>query len=188
MKKKVIFIICLILVLAIGLFVLTGCGNKTEENSSSSNKSQSTEKNSSKENKSSSKKEITEIAKSSASNYKIEPEKMGIEYEVIDGYYHDENKHLELLVYLNKEYDRDAKVNLHNTLVDYFKTIADDGKVYNLYLDEEYDKADTEPSGIWIRATINGTKCKIYFGGHSASAFGNDSYTESYRITVDPEK
>ena len=30
MKKKVIFIIYLILVLAIGLFVLTGCGNKKE--------------------------------------------------------------------------------------------------------------------------------------------------------------
>ena len=187
MKKKVILIICLILVLAIGLFVLTGCGNKTEENSSSSNKSQSTEKNSSKDNKSSSKKEVTEIAKSSASNYKIEPEKMGIEYEVIDGYYHNENKHLELLVYLNKSYDKEGKINLHNSLVDYFKTVADDGKVYNLYLDEEYDKADTEQSGIWIRATINGVKCKIYFGGHSAGNYGNDSYSESYRITVDPE-
>ena len=34
MKKKVILVICLILVLAIGLFVLTGCGNKKEENNS----------------------------------------------------------------------------------------------------------------------------------------------------------
>ena len=81
MKKKVILIICLVLVLAIGLFVLTGCGNKKEENNSTSNSSQSVQNNSSKDNKSSSKKEVTEIAKSSASNYKIEPEKMGIEYE-----------------------------------------------------------------------------------------------------------
>ncbi|MBQ6817493.1 MAG: hypothetical protein IJO27_03585 [Bacilli bacterium] len=45
MKKKVIFIICLILVLAIGLFVLTGCGNKTEENKVTNNNSQTTQKN-----------------------------------------------------------------------------------------------------------------------------------------------
>ena len=32
MKKKIILIICLILLLAIGLFILTGCGNKKEEN------------------------------------------------------------------------------------------------------------------------------------------------------------
>ena len=32
MKKKVILIICLILILTIGLFVLTGCGNEKEEN------------------------------------------------------------------------------------------------------------------------------------------------------------
>ena len=43
MKKKVIFIICL--VLAIGLFVLTGCGNKKEENKVTNNNSQTTQKN-----------------------------------------------------------------------------------------------------------------------------------------------
>ena len=64
---------------------------------------------------------------------------------------------------VNKNYSKEDKIALHNGLVDYFKTIADDGKVYNLYLDEEYDKADTEASGIWIRATINSKKCKIYF-------------------------
>ena len=37
MKKKVILVICLILVLAIGLFVLTGCGNKKEENKVTNN-------------------------------------------------------------------------------------------------------------------------------------------------------
>ena len=179
MKKFLVGLLTLVL-----CFTLVGCGEKeNNENKGNNNNNENKE-----ETKKNTEKQVTEIAKTSAKNYKINLEAMGIEYEVIDGYYHDENKHLELLVYLNKEYDRDAKVNLHNTLVDYFKTIADDGKVYNLYLDEEYDKADTEPSGIWIRATINGTKCKIYFGGHSASAFGNDSYTESYRITVDPEK
>ena len=45
MKKKVILIICLVLVLAIGLFVLTGCGNKKEENKVTSNNSQTTQKN-----------------------------------------------------------------------------------------------------------------------------------------------
>ncbi len=37
MKKKIILIICLILLLAIGLFVLTGCGNKKEENKVTNN-------------------------------------------------------------------------------------------------------------------------------------------------------
>ena len=37
MKKKVILVICLILVLAIGLFILTGCGNKKEENKVTNN-------------------------------------------------------------------------------------------------------------------------------------------------------
>ena len=179
MKKFLVGLLTLIL-----CFTLVGCGEKeNKENKGNNDNTENKE-----ETKKNTEKQVTEIAKTSAEKYKVNPEAMGIEYEVIDGYYQEENKHLELLVYLNKEYDRDAKVNLHNTLVDYFKTIADDGKVYNLYLDEEYDKADTEPSGIWIRATINGTKCKIYFGGHAASAFGNDSYTESYRITVDPEK
>jgi hypothetical protein len=68
------------------------------------------------------------------------------------------------------------------------KKLADDGKVYNLYLDEEYDKADTEASGIWIRATINSKKCKIYFGGHAPLDYAGVSYSESYRITVTPEK
>ena len=45
MKKKVILIICLVLVLAIGLFVLTGCGNKKEENKVTNNNSQTTQKN-----------------------------------------------------------------------------------------------------------------------------------------------
>ena len=45
MKKKVILVICLILVLAIGLFVLTGCGNKKEENKVTNNNSQTTQKN-----------------------------------------------------------------------------------------------------------------------------------------------
>ena len=44
MKKKVILIICLILVLAIGLFIVTGCGNKTEENKVTKN-TQTTQKN-----------------------------------------------------------------------------------------------------------------------------------------------
>ena len=186
MKKKVFLMLCL--VLAVGLVVLTSCGNKEEETNLSSDNNQSIETNLSDENEVSLKKEVTDIAKSSASNYKIEPENMGVEYEVIDGYYQDENKHLELRVYLNEEYDKDGKINLHNSLVDYFKTIADDGKVYNLYLDEEYDKADTEQSGIWIRATINGEKCKIYFGGHAPLNYGDESYLERYRITVDPEK
>ena len=45
MKKKVILVICLILVLAIGLFILTGCGNKKEENKVINNNSQTTQKN-----------------------------------------------------------------------------------------------------------------------------------------------
>ena len=44
MKKKVILVICLILVLAIGLFILTGCGNKKEENKVTNNV-QTTQKN-----------------------------------------------------------------------------------------------------------------------------------------------
>ena len=180
MKKYLIGLLTLVL-----CFTLVGCGEK-EKNEDKGKENNNTENK--EETKTSTEKQVTEIAKTSAEKYKINPEAMGIEYELIDGYYQDENKHLELLVFLNKEYDRDAKINLHNTLVDYFKTIADDGKVYNLYLDEEYDKADTEPSGIWIRATINGTKCKIYFGGHASKTYADKSYTESYRITVDPEK
>lgn len=45
MKKKIILIICLILLLAIGLFILTGCGNKKEENKITNNNSQTTQKN-----------------------------------------------------------------------------------------------------------------------------------------------
>ena len=37
MKKKVILVICLIVVLAIGLFILTGCGNKKEDNKVTNN-------------------------------------------------------------------------------------------------------------------------------------------------------
>ena len=46
MKKKIILIICLILLLAIGLCILTGCGNKKEENKvTNNNNSQTTQKN-----------------------------------------------------------------------------------------------------------------------------------------------
>lgn len=45
MKKKIILIICLILLFAIGLFILTGCGNKKEENKITNNNSQTTQKN-----------------------------------------------------------------------------------------------------------------------------------------------
>ena len=50
MKKKIILIICLVLVLAIGLFVLIGCGNKKEENKVTNNNSQTTQKNESTDN------------------------------------------------------------------------------------------------------------------------------------------
>ena len=45
MKKKVILIICLILVLTMGLFVLTGCGNNKEESKVANNNTQTTQKN-----------------------------------------------------------------------------------------------------------------------------------------------
>ena len=177
MKKKL-----LIGVLALIMcFTLVGCGKTESNNNNNSNNNQ-------KENSTNAEKTVTSEAKTSASKYKIDTDKLPVEYEVIDGYYQEENGNLELRVYLNKEYSKEEKINLHNSLVDYFKTVADDGKVYNLYLDEEYDKADTEASGIWIRATINSKKCKIYFGGHAPLDYAGVSYSESYRITVTPEK
>lgn len=178
MKKKL-----LIGVLALVMcFTLVGCG-KTESNNNNTNNN-----NNQKENSTKSEKTITSEAKTSASKYKIDLDKLPVEYDVIDGYYQDANENLEIDVYLNKNYSKEDKIALHNSLVDYFKTIADDGKVYGLYTDEEYDKADTEASGIWIRATINSKKCKIYFGGHAPLDYAGVSYSESYRITVTPEK
>ena len=66
MKKKVFLMLCL--VLAVGLVVLTSCGNKEEETNLSSDNNQSIETNLSDENEVSLKKEVTDIAKSSASN------------------------------------------------------------------------------------------------------------------------
>ena len=178
MKKK--FLIGLLTIVM--CFALVGCGSNTEEKGNTEQGNKNEEKN-----ETSSEKSITADAKTSAANYKIDLEKMGIEYEVIDGYYYDTNNHLELKVYLNKTFEKDDKIALHNSLVDYFKTIADENKVYNLYLDEEYDKADTEASGIWIRAKIDGKMCKIYFGGHAPISYAGKDYAESYRITIDPE-
>ena len=175
MKKKLIISI-LVLVIC---FTLSGCG-KTENND---NNNDNQTNNSNKVVKT-----ITTEAKTSASNYKINLDEIPVEYELIDGYYQDANGNLELRIYLNKTYTKEEKIALHNSLVDYFKTIADDGKTYNLYTDDEYDKADTEQSGIWIRATINSKKCKIYFGGHAPMDYSGTSYSESYRITVNLEK
>jgi uncharacterized protein YdeI (BOF family) len=178
MKKKL-----LIGVLALIMCVtLVGC-NKTESNNNNTNNNSNQKENSTK-----SEKKITSEAKTSASKYMIDLDKLPVEYDVIDGYYQDANENLEIDVYLNKTYSKEDKIALHNSLVDFFKTIADDGKVYGLYTDEEYDKADTEASGIWIRATINSKKCKIYFGGHAPLDYAGVSYSESYRITVTPEK
>ena len=162
-------------------FALAGCGETESNKNNNNNNNQSNNSNKVE-------KTVTSEAKTSASNYKIDLDSFPVEYEVIDGYYQDANGNLELRVYLNKEYTKEEKIALHNSLVDYFKTIADDGKVYGLYTDSEYDKADTEQSGIWIKATINSKKCKIYFGGHAPLKYAGVSYLESYRITVTPEK
>jgi uncharacterized protein YdeI (BOF family) len=176
MKKK-LFICVFALIMC---FTLAGCG-KTENSNNNSNNNNQTNDTTKVE------KTISNEAKTSASKYNINLDEVPVEYELIDGYYQDANGNLELRVYLNKEYSKDEKITLHNSLVDYFKTISDDGKVYGLYTDEEYDKADTEASGIWIRTTINSKKCKIYFGGHAPISYAGVSYTESYRITVTPE-
>lgn len=115
MKKKL-----LIGVLALVMcFTLVGCGKTENNNNNNSNNNQ-------KENSTKAEKTVTSEAKTSASKYKIDTDKLPVEYEVIDGYYQEENGNLELRVYLNKEYSKEEKINLHNSLVDYFKTVADD--------------------------------------------------------------
>ena len=101
MKKKL-----LIGVLALVMcFTLVGCGKTESNNNNNSNNDQ-------KENSTKAEKTVTSEAKTSASKYKIDTDKLPVEYEVIDGYYQEENGNLELRVYLNKEYSKEEKINL----------------------------------------------------------------------------
>ena len=183
MKKKV-----LISVLAIFVcLTLVGCGKK-EETKGNEGGNNNGVGNQSATSKAPGNKLITDEAKEGAKHYRIKPEEIGVEFDVIDGYYLEENSKLELDIYINKEYTKDEKKELHGKVLDYFKSITDDKKVYNLYIDEEFDKADLEASGIWFRGTINGQKLKIYVGGHAPLNYLKDSYKDRYQITVSLDK
>ena len=185
MKRKV-----LISVLAIFVcLTLVGCGKKDEtKGNNNGNNSNNGGNATPAASVAPAEKTISDAAKDAAKNYRIRPEEIGVEFNVIDGYYTAENSNLELRIYVDKEYTKDEKKELHGKVLDYFKSITDDKKVYNLYIDEEFDKADLEASGIWFRGTINGKKLKIYVGGHAPLKYINVDYKDSYRITVSLEK
>ena len=169
MRKRIVLIVvplvlCLMLV---GYGVIT-----TKDSYSKKNDNQAS-------NSTLSKKIITGGARSAGSRFKMDLDKLTINYDKIDGYDVDGNS-IELYVMLKKELSLDEKIDTHNKLVDYFKTITDDGKIYNLYADEEYDKSDTESTGVYVRGKIEGKEYKIFFGGYVP----RESYPESYRITI----
>ena len=169
----------LVLILAAAMcLVIAACGNNSKDNTDTTKKDnvQTTTTPSVVDPDA---KVVTDEAKGVGATYKIDLDKLPIEYNMIDGTSVVDGKQAEITVHLSKELTKEEKIATHDEWVDYFKSIADDGKVYNMYTDEEYDKADTEASGIWLRVILNDNTYKVYIGGHTE----RDGYPGSYRVT-----
>ena len=123
MKRKVLISVLALVV----CLTLVGCGKKDEtKGSKSNNKGGNATPAAS---VAPAEKTITDAAKDAAKNYRIRPEEIGVEFNVIDGYYIAENSNLELRIYVDKEYTKDEKKELHGKVLDYFKSITDDAIV-----------------------------------------------------------
>lgn len=174
-RKRMGILSCFVFVALIMCFCLTGCGKTNVSNNIETNES-------GKQKEEMSNITVTEKAQNVASNFKLEYDKMGINYLIADGYMKDNNTGATVMLYLeNKKENADRKEDFIK-LVEYFKSISDDGKATDGYSEWESDVVSTTSVGTTCYIKLNGKEYKIYINQQNLTYNNAQYYT--YNINI----